>query len=172
MRKEKNEPHFPQQLFLLCFQLETTTSNLYRWKHLQCYWAQNDTSLALDAAFQNHFPLLLQPREHLSTTPEANTLTLKLKNGLGRRFKGGGKVKLGLKRMGQVHFKQLVLPQVVSKLTWPRLHLFSQEIPGKVWFDTEPEPCPTLLPCPQIRKIMDIMSGNREAHLGKCKKYP
>lgn len=112
------------------------------------------------------------PENTSAQLQKQNTLTFKLKNGLGRGWEGGGKVKLGLKRMGQVHFKQLVLPQVVSKLTWPRLHLFSQEIPGKAWFDTESEPCPTLLPCPQIRKIMDIMSGNREALLCKCKKYP
>lgn len=199
MRKEKNEPHFPQQLFFLCFQLETTTSNLYRWKHLQCYWTQNDTSLGLDAAFQNHFPLLLQPREHLSTTPEAKHVDPQVKKWpreeMGRRRQGKvGKltdwfslyqvwlniegahcrtVRAWLQDLlsttpspagtGQVHFKQLLLPQVVSKLTWPRLHLFSQEVPDKAWFDTESEPCPTLLPCPQIRKIMDIMSGNRKA---------
>lgn len=75
MRKEKNEPHFPQQLFLL----ETTTGNLYRWKHLQCYSAQNDTSLGWDAAFQNHFPLLLQPREHLRTAPEGKHINPQVK---------------------------------------------------------------------------------------------
>lgn len=40
---------------------------------------QSDTSLGLNAAFQNHFPLLLQPREHLSTTPEAKHIDPQVK---------------------------------------------------------------------------------------------
>lgn len=188
MRKEKNEPHFPQQLFLLCFQLETATGNLFKWKHLQCYRAHHDTSLALNAAFQNPFPLLLQPREHLSTTPEAKHIDPQVKKWpreeMGRRRQGKvGKLmdwfslyQVWLNTegahcrtlrawlhdplstapspagMGQVHFKQLVLPEIVSKLILPKLHLSSQEVPGKAWFGTESEPCPTLLSCPQIRK--------------------
>lgn len=41
-----------------------------------------------------------------------------------------------------VHLKQLVQPQVVSKLTLPWPVLFFQEIPVKVWFNMSPSPLP------------------------------
>lgn len=52
-----------------------------------------------------------------------------------------------------------------SQTDFTKTPLSSQEVLGKAWFDTETEPGPILLPCPQIRKITDIMNGNREALL-------
>lgn len=167
---------------------------------------QSDTSLGLNAAFQNHFPLLLQPREHLSTTPEAKHIDPQVKKWpveeLGRRRQGKVGKLMDWFSLYQVWLTLRVLTAEHSGLSsmiyYPQVQLLqgfmAMNPPGSFQaagttigsFQTDSTKTPPLLSggawqslvwhriiiavlhsaaLPQIRKITDIVSGNREALL-------